>query len=143
MNHYAFLGLRPDHFTFPFVYKACVGIGDFSCFGCNLHSWVGSSILDFYAKGGNLIDARRMFSEMSFRDTVVWNSMISGYTRAGFSMDSRTIPSILSACGREGDLLRGKEVHGRVVQNIELKNDVAVGNALIDMYAKCGCLDNS
>ncbi|KAF5193356.1 Pentatricopeptide repeat-containing protein [Thalictrum thalictroides] len=96
---------------------------------------------------------------MSLRDTVVWNSMISGYTRAGFSMDalscfrhmqrervkmdSKTIPSILSACGREGDFLRGKEVHGRVVQNIELKSDIAVGNALIDMYAKCGCLDNS
>ncbi|PIA41808.1 hypothetical protein AQUCO_02200322v1 [Aquilegia coerulea] len=164
------LGFRPDHFTFPSVYKACTGIGELSCFGCSLHSLViklgfnshvivGSSILDFYAKGGILVDAGKMFAEMTLRDTVVWNAMISGFTRAGLSiealaclrdmqregmkMDSRTIPSILSACGREGDLMRGKEVHGQVVKSIEFKKDVAIGNSLIDMYAKCGCLDIS
>ncbi|KAF9599670.1 hypothetical protein IFM89_001616 [Coptis chinensis] len=58
-------------------------------------------------------------------------------------MDSRTMPSILCVCGREGDLMRGKEVHGLVVKSREFSGDVAIGNSLIDMYAKCGCLDVS
>ncbi|OVA00289.1 Pentatricopeptide repeat [Macleaya cordata] len=168
---YRFLqvGLRPDHFTFPSIFKACAGVGN-SCLGKKLHSWViklgfeghvivGSSLMDFYAKCENLIDAHQLFVKMLVRDVVAWNSMILGFARAGFSiealvyfqkmqgegvkMDSRTIPSILSACGREGDLMKGKEIHGQVIKSKFFNRDVAIGNSLIDMYAKCGCLDNS
>ncbi|XP_026460414.1 pentatricopeptide repeat-containing protein At5g04780, mitochondrial-like [Papaver somniferum] len=162
-------GLRPDHFTFPSIFKACAGIGD-SCIGKVMHSWiiklgfedhvvVRSSLIDFYAKCENLIDANRLFGKMVVRDVVVWNSMIGGFARAGFSeealfcfkemqeeglkMDLRTIPSILSACGKEDDLMKGKEIHGQVVKSLRFSRDIAIGNAIIDMYAKCGCLSNS
>ncbi|XP_058089731.1 putative pentatricopeptide repeat-containing protein At3g13770, mitochondrial [Magnolia sinica] len=161
-------GLRPDHFTFPSLFKACAGIG-YLRLGKMLHNWVirlgledhiiiSSSILDFYAKCGQLIDAYQLFVKMSRRDFVVWNSMISGFGRAGFSaealvafrhmqqdgmnMDSRTIPSILNACAREGDLMKGKEIHGQVIKNPLFNCDIAIGNSLIDMYAKCGCLSD-
>ncbi|KAK9991281.1 hypothetical protein SO802_026266 [Lithocarpus litseifolius] len=163
------MGIRPDHYTMPPVFKSCVGIGD-AFLGKMLHGWVvrlgfeeyvvvGSSVLDFYVKFGNLVDAKRVFSNMLFRDSAVWNSMISGFGRAGFyvdalncfrsmlsegvNMDSMTIPSILNACGREGDLMKGKEIHGQVVKSLIFDGDVAIGNSLIDMYAKCGCLHDS
>jgi pentatricopeptide repeat protein len=163
------MGLRPDHYTMPPVFKACVGTGD-AYLGKMLHGWVvrlgfeeyvvvGSSVLDFYVKFGNLVDAKQVFSNMSFRDSAVWNSMISGFGRAGFyvdalnyfrrmlsegvNMDSMTIPSILNACGREGDLMKGKEIHGQVVKSFIFNRDVAISNSLIDMYAKCGCLHDS
>ncbi|KAL5992983.1 hypothetical protein ACLOJK_013903 [Asimina triloba] len=163
------LGLRPDHFTFPSLFKACAGIGD-SCLGKSLHNWVirlgwedhvvvRSSILDFYGKCGWLVEAYRLFLTTTNRDVVVWNSMISAFGRAGFSeevlgafrrmqqdglnMDSRTIPSILNACGRQGALMKGKEIHGQVIKNHSFNCDVAIGNSLIDMYAKCGCLNDS
>ncbi|KAL5721964.1 hypothetical protein ACHQM5_005540 [Ranunculus cassubicifolius] len=164
------MGLRPDHFTFPSVFKACGGVSGFEYVGCSLHGWtiklgfsdqviVGCSILDFYGKCGNLSDAYMLFVEMPDRDTVVWNSMISGLVRGGYcveamsclremlvkgrKMDSRTIPSILSACGREGYLMSGREIHGKVVKSVEYSGDVAIGNALIEMYGKCGSVDVS
>ncbi|KAJ4966515.1 hypothetical protein NE237_018364 [Protea cynaroides] len=162
------MGLRPDHFTFPSIFKACTGIGDYHL-GKNLHTLVfklgfedhiivGSSVLDLYAKCGKLIDAHRLFVKMSQRDVVVWNSMISGFGRAGYlaevfdcfremrhenvKMDLRTIASILNACGRGGDPMKGKEIHGQVIKNATF-NDVVIGNSLIDMYGKCGFLCSS
>ncbi|KAI9177663.1 hypothetical protein LWI28_017846 [Acer negundo] len=89
---------------------------------------------------------------MFWKDSVVWNTMISGFGRAGFyrealslfrnmnaeglKLDSMTIPSVLSACAEEGDLMNGKEMHGQVVKTIVFNRDVAIGNSLIDMHAK-------
>lgn len=85
--------------------------------------------------------------------------MISGFGRAGLyadavhcfremlqhqngmKVDYMTLPSILSACGREGDLLKVKEVHGFVVRSFGFDADAPTGNALIDSYGKCGCLN--
>ncbi|XP_010930843.2 pentatricopeptide repeat-containing protein At2g13600 [Elaeis guineensis] len=162
-------GLRPDHFTLPSLLKACAGTGDASLgmalhnraivLGLEDHVVVAGSVLDMYAKCGNLVDAHCLFETMLNRDVVTWNSMISGLARAGHSiealhifqrlhwegeeMDSRAIPSVLHACGRLGDLIRGKEVHGRMVRCLVFDSDIAIGNSLIDMYAKCGCLEHS
>lgn len=168
---YSFLkmGFRPDHYTLPPVFRACIGIGD-SYLGKTLHGWaiglgfedyvvVGSSVLEFYLKCGNLVDARNFFDYMPYRDIIVWNSIISGLGRAGLyvnalnyfgkmliegsKMNTRTIPSILNACGGLGDLMKGKEVYGKVLRTLDLDRDVAVENSLIDMYAKCGGLHYS
>nr|XP_009393799.2 PREDICTED: pentatricopeptide repeat-containing protein At5g04780-like [Musa acuminata subsp. malaccensis]XP_018679361.1 PREDICTED: pentatricopeptide repeat-containing protein At5g04780-like [Musa acuminata subsp. malaccensis]XP_018679362.1 PREDICTED: pentatricopeptide repeat-containing protein At5g04780-like [Musa acuminata subsp. malaccensis]XP_018679363.1 PREDICTED: pentatricopeptide repeat-containing protein At5g04780-like [Musa acuminata subsp. malaccensis]XP_018679364.1 PREDICTED: penta len=162
-------GLRPDHFTLPSLLKASAAIGD-SFRGMTFHNWavclgheenviVRSSILDMYAKCGSLDDALYLFETMPNRDIVMWNSIISGYARVGCSaqaldlfrrsqweveeQDFRAIPSVLNACGREGDLRRGQEVHGRAVRCCLFDSNVAVGNSLIDMYAKCGCANDS
>ncbi|KAJ6397796.1 hypothetical protein OIU77_018746 [Salix suchowensis] len=163
------LGFRPDHYTLPPLFKAVAGVGD--CYlGFVLHGWVirlgyegyvvvGSSVLDFYLKGGELVEAKRLFSNMLWRDCGVWNLMISGFGRAGFyvealslvrnmveegvKLDALVVPSILSACGGEGDLMKGKEIHGRVVKSALFIFDVVISNSLIDMYARCGCLNDS
>lgn len=146
--------------------RACAGVS-YSYLGKMLHSWVvrsgfeeyvfvGCSLLDFYAKCGDLVLAERVFTNLSWRDSVVWNSMISGFgkgglyakalhyfrlmLREGVKIDCMTISSILNACAREGDLRRGKEIHGRVVKCVTFNRDVAIKNSVIDMYAKCGSL---
>ncbi|CAK9162542.1 unnamed protein product [Ilex paraguariensis] len=159
-------GLRPDHYTLPPTFKASGEI-EYFLLGLMLHSWViklgfedyvvvGSSVLDLYLKWGRLNDAQRVFVNMEWKDPVVCNLMILGFGRAGFyvdalncfrdmleenvRMDSMTIPSVLAACGTEGDHTRGKEIHGQAVKSVIFDYDVAIGNALIDMYSKCGCL---
>ncbi|XP_038707064.1 pentatricopeptide repeat-containing protein At3g24000, mitochondrial-like [Tripterygium wilfordii] len=163
------LGFRPDHFTLPPLLKASAGVREVYV-GKVLHGWVirlgledyvvvGTSVLEFYLKCGDLVDARRVFNSMLWQDTVACNLMISGYAKAGLcamamscfsnmigkgvKMDSRTIPSILNACGGEGALMRGKEVHGNIVRSPFFSTDVVIGNSLINMYAKCGCLHDS
>ncbi|KAI4317117.1 hypothetical protein L6164_025021 [Bauhinia variegata] len=157
-------GLRPDHYTLPPLFKASVGN---ICLGVTCHGWVvrlgydgyvivGSSLVEFYVRCGAMDEAKWVFSNMPFRDYVVWNVMISGYGRAGFyahamncfsemllngvKIDYMTVPSVLNACGREGDLMKGKEVHGYVVKSFMFDVDAAIGNALINTYGKCGFL---
>ncbi|XP_023767507.1 pentatricopeptide repeat-containing protein At5g04780, mitochondrial [Lactuca sativa] len=162
-------GMTPDHYSLPPVLKACTGIGDVSL-GLILHGMVvklgfenylvvGSSILDFYSKCGNLKDAKLIFKGLPLKDSVSWNSMISGLSKAGLllesldcfrnmlenrmKMDSMTIPTLLNTCGKLGDITKGKEVHGQVLKNSNLYNDTAIGNSLINFYSKCGCLCDS
>ncbi|XP_028556497.1 pentatricopeptide repeat-containing protein At5g04780, mitochondrial-like [Dendrobium catenatum] len=162
-------GLRPDHFTLPSLLKASAGLGHGRT-GAVLHAFaigmaldihliVSGSIVDMYLKCGRLIDARKMFEQMPEKDGVVWNAMVTGFTKAGLltealnlfqksqweavDADWMALPSVLSACSQSGDLRRGKEVHGRAVRFLLLEFDVAVGNSLIDMYSKCGLLDAS
>ncbi|XP_031267761.1 pentatricopeptide repeat-containing protein At5g04780, mitochondrial-like [Pistacia vera] len=163
------MGFRPDYYTLPPVIKSCGGAGEVFM-GKLLHGWVirlgfeeyvivGTSVLDFYVKIGDFVDAKQVFSGMFWKDSVVWNTMISGFGRAGLyrealecvrnmneegvKMDSMVIPSVLHACGGDGDLMKGKEIHGQVVKSVLFEGDIAIWNSLIDMYAKCGCLQDA
>lgn len=160
------MGFRADHYTWPAALKACSGMCDVYM-GKVLHCWVirlgfheykivGTSVLDFYLKIGDLFDARKVFLCMSWKDSVVWNTMISGFGRAGLykealnifrnmivegvRKDSMTVAAVLNACAGEGDLIKGKEMHAQVVKSVVFETDIVVLNSLIDMYAKCGCL---
>ncbi|KAF0894734.1 hypothetical protein E2562_002022 [Oryza meyeriana var. granulata] len=159
-------GLRPDRYSVPAAVRACAQLPDV-VLGVVLHGFavrlgllanvvVVGALLDMYAKAGLLDDAVRVFDEMPERDAVVWNCMVTGYARAGRAVeafeifsraqieaanmanDLRAVPSMLNICGKEGELMKGREIHGRMVRCLAFDSDIAVGNALINMYAKCG-----
>nr|AYM00633.1 pentatricopeptide repeat protein [Salvia miltiorrhiza] len=56
-----------------------------------------------------------------------------------FRPNSVTLMTILPGCAALAALTKGKEIHAYAFRN-GLESDVAVGSALVDMYAKCGCL---
>ncbi|XVE56207.1 hypothetical protein DITRI_Ditri03aG0219200 [Diplodiscus trichospermus] len=86
-------------------------------------------------------------------NVVSWTSMIAGCSQngkdiealelfkkmqcAGVKPNSVTIPSLLPACGNIAALIHGKAAHGFALK-AGISNDVHVGSALVDMYAKCG-----
>ncbi|KAK9152590.1 hypothetical protein Sjap_000070 [Stephania japonica] len=86
---------RPHYFTFtfPFLLKACAGLSlvqtgkcvHAHClgFGFQRDLYVGSSLVNMYAKCGELADARDLFDEMPVRDVSAWNAFISGCMRSG------------------------------------------------------------
>jgi pentatricopeptide repeat protein len=49
----------------------------------------------------------------------------------------------LKACGAIGDTIKGREIHAEISRQKLLTKNVRVGNALIDMYAKCGLLSEA
>ncbi|XP_044461516.1 pentatricopeptide repeat-containing protein At5g16860 isoform X2 [Mangifera indica] len=135
------LGWHPDQYTFPFVLKAYVAM---------------------YARCGALDYAQQMFNEMDQRninDRVSWNTIVAAYMQSGnvetgfllfnrmtydakVQMDAFSLVNVLPACASIGAWLRGKQVHGYAMRN-GLFEDVFVGNALVDMYAKCGMMEEA
>lgn len=157
------LGLKPNNFTYPFLFISCANLlalnhglaAHSSVFkvGLNGDDHVNHSLITMYARCGELRYARKVFDEISERDLVSWNSMISGYSKMGYARnavelfkkmqdkgfcpDEMTLVSILGACGDLGDLALGRWVEGFVVQN-KMELNSFMGSALIDMYGKCG-----
>lgn len=101
-----------------------------------------------------------MFDGMTERDCVCWNAMIDGYAkhgrpdeamglframlRSGFKADEVTVVTVLSAVAQLGSLESGKWVHSYVENHRRnIGFSVRVGTALVDMYYKCGSLEDA
>ena len=114
--------------------------------------FVASALLDGYCKLRRLTDAHRIFDEMSLKNAVAWNSLIRGYSKAGFPLislkifaemiadivrpTSFTISVTLLACSS-----LASEDNGAIVHSVAVKcgfcSNVVVASGLADMYSKC------
>jgi pentatricopeptide repeat protein len=111
-----------------------------------------SGLLTAHLKNNQLDSARMVFDQMPHRDVVSWTAMISAYARASrpqealalfdampVQPDEVTMVSVVSACTALGDLVTGERLRHYVDSN-GFGWLVSLRNALMDMYAKCGCL---
>lgn len=166
------LGWSADHYTFPFVLKACGEIPSIHC-GASIHAlvyvngfvsnvFVCNAVVAMYSRCGELDDARQMFDEMRERgvcDIVSWNSIVSAYGRnekakeavnmfcrmtngCVIRPDVVSLVNVLPSCASLGAIFQGKEVHCFAVRS-GLFEDMFVGNALVDLYAKCGMMEEA
>ncbi|KVI02057.1 Pentatricopeptide repeat-containing protein [Cynara cardunculus var. scolymus] len=122
----------------------------------NLASW--NAMINGYMKAGNFVSARNLFDQMEDRDIISWNLMIAGYECNGrFSealklftelLNSLYVPthstlvSTLSAISWLALLSKGRWVHSYIVKNGH-KLDGVLGTSLIEMYCKCGSIENA
>ena len=68
--------------------------------------------------------------------------LFNGMREAGLNPDKVTMIEVLSACSTIGALDLGKWVETHASER-GLQHDVYVASELIDMYAKCGSLDDA
>ena len=154
-------------FLFVAMLKDCAKKKDI-CKGSRLHAhilkkgllekspYLASSLINMYAKCGMLINAQKILRDISIRDVVCWNALITGYVEQrqfqkavdcmksmvseGISPNVVTFICILKACGSTGAIAKGKEIHDEIVNRGFLLKDITIGTSLVDMYAKCGAL---
>ncbi|KAF5743571.1 pentatricopeptide repeat-containing protein [Tripterygium wilfordii] len=112
--------------------------------------------MDMYAKCECVCMTRQIFYELPEKDIVSWTSIISGLVQCkhpkeslelfcnmqtfGIDPDRVILTSVLSACASLGALEYGKWVHN-YINHRGIKWDSHIGTAMIDMYAKCGCIE--
>lgn len=158
-------GVKPDDHTYPFVLKACSDYLKFDK-GREVHGvvfkvgfdkdvFVGNTLLMFYGNCGFFVDAMNVFDEMFERDKVSWNTVIGLCSDRGFHQESLcffkekvvaapvvrpdlvTVVSVLPVCADSENVVMARIVHGYVFK-VGLSGHVKVGNALVDVYGKCG-----
>ncbi|KAF3785559.1 Pentatricopeptide repeat-containing protein [Nymphaea thermarum] len=117
-----------------------------------------TAMIDGYARNNEIVAARQLFDEMPERTTVSWSAMIAGYVRVGMFMEAlelfqrmqfvgtepneSIVVSVLSACAHLGALAQGRWLHAYIAR-MGMEPNVFIGTALIDMYSKCGCIDQA
>ncbi|XP_059667116.1 pentatricopeptide repeat-containing protein At3g24000, mitochondrial [Cornus florida] len=162
------LGLMPNHFTFSSLLKAAGAVpGDRDgrqihafCikYGYDSNVYVGSALVDMYARCGHMDGARFVFERLPSKNEVSWNALISGHARKAEGEDALqlflkmqredftpthfTYSSVFSACASTGALEQGKWVHAHMIKSGG-KLIAFVGNTLLDMYAKSGSIDDA
>ncbi|OMO98449.1 hypothetical protein COLO4_13898 [Corchorus olitorius] len=123
-------------------------------FQCNLV--VCSALVDMYGKCNEVDLAHRVFDSTGYKNVVYWTSMITAFAQNGRGHEALEIfrefnclgwepsnqfmlSSVITACASLGKLVSGKVTHGAVIRRGHDLNDV-VSTAMVDMYAKCGCI---
>ncbi|CAO2162531.1 unnamed protein product [Urochloa humidicola] len=125
---------------------------------CDTEPHVGGALLDMYAKCGDIEDARTIFEMIPQDDVILWSFMISRYAQSyqneqAFDMFLRMMRSsvvpnefslsgFLQACANITFLDLGKQIHNLAIK-LGYESELFVGNALMDLYAKCRNMENS
>lgn len=159
-------GVRPDDHIFPSATKACailsrVDVGQsVYCLavktGYDVDVFVGSSVVDMYAKCGDIRQARKVFDDMPERNVVSWSGMIYGYAQLGedeealrlfklalikeLDVNDFTFSSVIRVCGNSTFLELGKQIHGLCLK-MSYDSSSFVGSSLISLYSKCGLIE--
>lgn len=119
-------------------------------------SW--NSMIDGYTKCGEMELAYEIFKDMKEKNVISWTTLISGYVGAGMDKealnlfhemqmagvkpDNVALVSAVSACAHLGALDQGRWIDA-YIKNLGIEIDPIPGCALIDMYAKCGDLEEA
>lgn len=164
LNH----GSSPDKYAYSAVLQTCIGL-DCVELGKIVHSqivirgftsqtFVTTSLLNMYAKLGRSDDSYKVFNTMTEHNAVSWNAMISGFTTNGLHLEAYrhflqmknegvkpnvyTLISVSKAVGQLRDVDKAREIQD-VVSELGMESNVLLGTSLIDMYSKCGLLDDA
>ncbi|XP_021898183.1 pentatricopeptide repeat-containing protein At4g13650 isoform X1 [Carica papaya] len=155
-------GILPTPYTFSSVLSACTKIESFDVgdqihglvfkFGFSSETYVCNALVTFYSRLGNLISAEQIFCNMWEKDSVTYNSLISGLAQHGYGNramklfeemqldslkpDCITVACLLSACASIGALIKGQQLHSFVIK-LGMSSDIIIEGSLLDLYVKC------
>lgn len=117
------------------------------------------SLIDSYAKCRSMSSARVLYDSISEPDLVSSTALISGYSmdrnhsedamelfckihRKGLRIDGVLLSSLLGLCADIASIRFGTQIHAYMCKKQPM-GDVALDNALVDMYAKAGELSDA
>ncbi|KAJ8751201.1 hypothetical protein K2173_016382 [Erythroxylum novogranatense] len=161
-------GVTFDLVTILIVIQICGVIGSLKL-GMQIHVmaikvgygndlFIVNSLLNMYSYCGSLDLAFKLFNKIPIHDVALWNSMLASYIEHGcyeeatglfirmqteMRIDERTIVIMLSLCAELDDgLMKCKSLHAYAYK-YWMKMDVALGNALLSIYADLNCVEDA
>ena len=161
-------GLNVDEEAFASILSACANLECLQkgrwihecvvCVGYEAFPIVANALVTMYGACGSLEDALFVFKALGDRTIETWNSLIGVYVKQGheertFSLyyemveesvlpDMLTYLILLGACACLPSFHNGQYFQACIIER-GYEGEIMVGNALINMYGKCGELDSA
>ncbi|KAI4319030.1 hypothetical protein MLD38_032680 [Melastoma candidum] len=126
--------------------------------GYEFNTYMMNRVLLLHLKCGMLINARKLFDDMPHKDLVSWTTIIAGLVDSGiygqafglflemweeFSVgETRLFATVIRASSGMGIAALGQQLHSCAVR-MGISDDMFVGCTLIDMYSKCGSIEDA
>ncbi|OEL36225.1 Pentatricopeptide repeat-containing protein [Dichanthelium oligosanthes] len=117
-----------------------------------------ASLVNLYARCGDILAAKEVFDSVHCKNTVLCTSMLNGYVECGcpdkaletfdamlcanIEPNKATFLAVLSACASLGSAYLGQKVEEHVIA-MGLQSDLQVSTGLVDMYCKCGSIQQA
>lgn len=164
-------GIEPTGFMVSAILSACAELAGLEL-GRSVHAlavracvegniFVGSSLVDMYGKCGSIDEAECAFNEMSERNSVTWNAMMSSYAHQGKAdmalaffkeMTSGkhgvrpnyvTFVCVLSACSRAGTVKMGMEIFESMRIRYGIEPGAEHYACIVDLLGRSGMVEQA
>ncbi|XP_015576524.2 pentatricopeptide repeat-containing protein At3g49170, chloroplastic [Ricinus communis] len=158
--------VKPNHFTFSSILKACANLSDLHLgeqfyahavkLGFASVNCVGNSLISMYSRCDNMENARKAFDVLFEKNLVSYNTIVDAYAKGlnseeafelfneiedtGFVVNAFTFASLLSGASSIGAIGKGEQIHARILKS-DFKTNLHISNALISMYSRCGDIE--
>lgn len=166
--HMYILGIMPTPYAFSSVLSACKKIESLEM-GEQLHglvlklgfssdTYVCNALVSLYFHLGNLISAEHIFSNMSHRDAVTYNTLINGLCQCGYGEkamelfqrmqldglepDCNTLASLVNACSADGTLVKGQQLHAYTTK-LGFASNNKIEGSLLSLYVKSSDIETA
>jgi len=122
------------------------------------NSFVGTAVLDVYAKCNMINDACLVFKKIPEKTAVTWSTLFAGLVqndlhedalrlfqssqREGIQLTEFTLSAILSTCASLALMIEGMQLHA-VIINYGFNGNLFVASSLVDVYARCGQIEEA
>ncbi|KDO80388.1 hypothetical protein CISIN_1g035503mg [Citrus sinensis] len=162
-------GIKPSTTTITCALSACTDVASLRN-GRAIHGYlirhdlclptpIVTSLVDMYAKCGNIHQAKRVFDISPSKELPVYNAMISGYAMHGLAVealalfknlqqkgidpDSITFTNILNACSHAGLVNEGLELFVGMFSDHQVKPSMEHFGCVVNLLSRCGNLDEA
>ncbi|KAI3770653.1 hypothetical protein L6452_01794 [Arctium lappa] len=160
--------VSPNTLTYLSSIQACSGLKALKE-GCQIHGLVlklgmhldlhiESALMDMYSKCGSIPEAWQIFESAQVLDEVSMTVILAGFAqngcaeeavevfvrmmKEGIEIDPNMVSAILAVFGGETSMAFGKQIQSLIIKK-GFGSNPFVSNGLINMYSKCGELEES
>jgi pentatricopeptide repeat protein len=126
------------------------------------YEFIVSALIRMYIAHKVLDHAILLFDHVHEPDIVQWSSLLSAFSQIGENdlalkfyrrmlneesvgpANEYTYSTLLSSCADLAAIQEGKQIHARIIKSgYGMESDTFVVSSLMQMYAKCGCLEEA
>ncbi|XP_004298082.1 PREDICTED: pentatricopeptide repeat-containing protein At5g39680-like [Fragaria vesca subsp. vesca] len=120
--------------------------------GFKYHVVVGNALINMYSKCGNIQAANEVFMDMTYRDSVTWNAMISGFSHhgvfhdilaAGESANHITFVAVLSTCAHMSLVQEGFYYLNQLMKQFGIEPRLDHHTCVVVLLSRSGQLDEA